>query len=144
MNARLRLVLIGLPLVVLIYACSKSTTPATVSGKVTYKGEVVPGGIIYFHTLKEDGTPGANYRTLIQPDGTYVLAQLPDVDMLVTIDTESYNPNPAARPKMDPSKYAGAGKDKAGGGISDPKMMMEQIALSQELRKRLEAARSGK
>ena len=109
MNTRIRLFLLGLPLLVFVFACSKSQTAASASGKVTYNGAVVPGGIIYFYSLKEDGTPGAEFSFVIKPDGTYSGTQLPEGDMVVTIDTESKNPNPEQRPKMDPSKYGGKG-----------------------------------
>jgi hypothetical protein len=120
---RKRLMLLGLPLLVVVFACSKSKTPATVSGKVTYKGETVPGGILYFYSLKEDGSPGAEFSCVIKSDGTYSSSQLPEGDLLVSIDTESKNPN-SERAKADPSKY---GKGTGKGAFADPKMMMEQM-----------------
>jgi len=82
-----RLFLVWLPLLLLVPGCNTSNTPARVSGKITYKGEVVPAGSITFHAPE-----GGIYPFVIQ-NGTYTGADLPAVEMDVTIETETANPN---------------------------------------------------
>jgi hypothetical protein len=109
--------LLTLPLVVVVVAgCSTSKTPASVSGKVTLKGEPVPAGTITFHTEE-----GGIYTYTIATDGGYSGAQLPTGEMKVTIDTEALNPN---RKKMD---YGGpGGKDKKGATPGGYEEMMKK------------------
>jgi len=98
MTAICRFVLV-LPAVVLILGCSKnSNSPSSVSGKVTYKGEVVPAGMIPFHVKS-----GGIYSYAIA-EGMYSGKDLPAEEMVVTIDTEGVNPN-----KTKPAYGAGQG-----------------------------------
>jgi hypothetical protein len=58
------------------------STPASVSGKVTYKGQPLPAGSIVLHSR-----PGAQqYSGTIQPDGTFTITGAPQGTMVVTID----------------------------------------------------------
>jgi hypothetical protein len=91
----------ALPLVVVVFGCSNSKTPSGVSGKVTYKGEILQGGTITFHRTAQDQV-GA-YAFAINTDGTYVGTNMPAEEMIVTVETESLNPN---RPTQT---YAGRG-----------------------------------
>lgn len=65
---------------------SNPNAPATISGKVTYKGAPVSGGTLYFHA------EGIVYPTSIDNDGTYLGRDFPVGDMVVTVDTETVNP----------------------------------------------------
>ena len=65
--------------------------PATVSGSLSYNGQPVKAGTMQFHTA--DGVP---YSAQIAPDGTYTATDLPTGEMVVTVETESINPNKAA------------------------------------------------
>jgi hypothetical protein len=67
---------------------SKTNVPASVSGKVTYKGAPVTGGTVAFNT-KDAGS----YAAVIHSDGTYSSNQVPEGEFIVTIETESINPN---------------------------------------------------
>jgi hypothetical protein len=62
--------------------------PARVSGRVYYNSNPVTGGMLTFHTKD-----GSQIPVGIAPDGTYTAYDIPDGDMVVTIDTESLNPN---------------------------------------------------
>jgi hypothetical protein len=60
--------------------------PVRVTGKVTYNGSPVGGGVVTFHAA--DGTP---IQVPIAPDGTYTADGLPEGAMAVTVETESVN-----------------------------------------------------
>ena len=61
--------------------------PAIITGSVKYKGEVLKAGTVEFHAA--DGV----YRTRIGSDGTYVNRDVPVGAFVVTVETESLNPN---------------------------------------------------
>lgn len=65
---------------------SKKSAPAQLSGTVTYKGAAVTGGILAFHS-----DTGA-YTAVINADGTYTVTDLPEGEVVVTVDTENLNP----------------------------------------------------
>lgn len=65
---------------------SKKSAPAQLSGKVTYKGAAVTGGTLAFHS-----DAGA-YTAVINADGTYTVTDLPEGEVVVTVDTEDMNP----------------------------------------------------
>jgi hypothetical protein len=71
--------------------------PARVTGRVTYNGNPVTGGTIHFHSAD-----GASIPIGIGPDGTYRAFDIPDGDMVVTVETESINP------EKKPQEYRGA------------------------------------
>lgn len=60
--------------------------PATISGKVSYKGTPLPGGNMLFHSQA-----GA-YPAAIGANGEYVGREFPVGEMTVTIETETLNP----------------------------------------------------
>ena len=100
---------------IVVLGCKTSSTPSSVSGKVTYNGKRVTGGIISF--IPVDGND--RYFTDIKEDGTYLLKEAPKGDMVVVVETESINPDPPGRPKME---LAGS-KD----SISSPKQQNEMM-----------------
>ena len=65
-----------------------SAFPVTLSGKVTYNGSPVGGGLITVFTA--DGTP---IQVPIGPDGSYLADNLPEGPVTVAVNTESVNPN---------------------------------------------------
>jgi hypothetical protein len=116
-----RLGLLLLLVVTLMVGCGqKSNAPAQVSGKVTYKGQPVPGGDLAFHS--QNGVA----HTFLKPDGTFDLAELPTGTMKVTVDTEFLNTSthrpayPGSQGKggstMDPSKMQGGAPAKVSSG----------------------------
>jgi len=93
---------VGLCLVLvlgLVSGCAKKgQAPAKVSGVVEYKNKPVPGGNIIFHSDM------GNYRSSLSPDGTYEIVDLPVGEMVVTVETDSANPEkkaPAYSPQAD-------------------------------------------
>jgi hypothetical protein len=101
MRSQGRLLLILPLLLALPIGCSNRNphTSASVSGRITYKGNPVKAGNIVFYA-KEAGA----YTAVIRPDGTYTIAELPTGTLEVTIETESANPNKKQK------TYGGGGK----------------------------------
>ncbi len=65
------------------------TPQASVTGKVTYKGEPVPAGLINFIPKTE----GPSATGSLIADGTYSITDAPAGEFTVTIDNESLNPD---------------------------------------------------
>jgi hypothetical protein len=63
------------------------TNSARVSGALTYNGKPIKGGVMMFH-----GPGGVAYQAQISPDGTYSATDIGAGEMVVTVDTESVNP----------------------------------------------------
>jgi hypothetical protein len=99
-----------LPLFMLLaLGCNTSNTPCNVSGKITYKGETVPTGSIQFYLADSGkGTEGGKgmYSWAFR-DGAYSGSELPVGEYVVTVETESANPNKAQAKKVQPG---GGGK----------------------------------
>jgi hypothetical protein len=107
-----RLLLLLSLFLVVVSGCNTSATPARVSGAITYKGEPVPAGSITFQADQ-----GGVFTYAISADGMYTGTDLPAGDMIVTIETESVNPQAAAgRPK---ATMPGAGGKKEGANPND-------------------------
>lgn len=67
-----------------------ASAPANVSGKVTYKGAPVTGGVVGFFA---SGAEGGGYSATINPDGTYKASNVAAGEIAVTVETETLNPN---------------------------------------------------
>jgi len=69
----------------LVFGCSKRNpnAPASVNGKVTYKGAAVPAGTVTFNSK------AGKYNAALATDGTYSSSDLPIGEMVVTVETES-------------------------------------------------------
>jgi hypothetical protein len=106
---------LALPLfLIVVSGCKTSSSPARVSGTVTYKGETVPTGSVTFHTEQ-----GAIFSYPLV-DGTYSGSDLPTGEMVVTVETESANPEGTK------GRTYGGGKAK-GGDPSDYAEKMKQM-----------------
>lgn len=81
----LRTGLLILPLGLMAAGCGSSL--GTVSGKVTYKGEVVKGGTI--RIVPEKGPPATGD---IQEDGTYKITHVATGPAKVSVETDSIKP----------------------------------------------------
>src|SRR4029077_5027008 len=90
MTPKVRLAMLLPMSLVLALGCSKGNPniPASISGKVTYKGAPVTGGNIVFVNAQQ-----SRYNAGILPDGTYSATDMPEGPMEVAIETESLNPN---------------------------------------------------
>lgn len=58
--------------------------PVKLSGKLTYKGQAIPAGVMTFHTAE-----GTGYDGLINTDGTYTATDLPAGEYTMTVETET-------------------------------------------------------
>jgi hypothetical protein len=106
MSVRLRLSMVFLLLMSFAVGCGTNTnTPASISGKVTYKGQVVTAGTITFQ-MNEGGA----YTRAIPAGGTYSIPDLPAGEAVVVIETESANPA-----KKKEEYKGGSGKFKTAG-----------------------------
>lgn len=79
---------------VTLLGCSggNANAPASLNGKVTYKGAPVGGGTV---RLEKDGTDGGNKFSLnLNPDGSFSSSDLPEGDFNVSIETDSAKGNP--------------------------------------------------
>jgi len=103
----------------LIAGCTTNPlAPARVSGKVTYKGAAVPAGNIVFHSQDQ-----GSYRCALTTDGSYEIRDVPKGPMVVTVETESVNPN---------KKVQGYGSDK-GAKDYQARMAAEGKAASEKM-----------
>jgi hypothetical protein len=108
----LHLSLVALTLLALV-GCGGNT--GTVTGKVSYKGQPVPGGNVVFTNADQSKTE----RAPIQSDGTYTSSQIPVGEMLVGVEPPPQGPRakmpPGAKmPDLPPdspgmANYAGGG-----------------------------------
>lgn len=87
-KSRLPLVLPLLCLVVALGCYKNPAAPATLAGKITYKGAPVTAGMVTFFPKN-----GGVYTAVIDPNGSYAVSEIPTGEMVVTIETESANPN---------------------------------------------------
>jgi hypothetical protein len=112
---------LALPLfLLLVSGCNTSNTPASASGKITYKGQTVSTGSLQFHTA--EGSKGMYSYAF--SDGAYSASDLPVGEYVVTIETESANPDAAKRNAVQPG---GRGKPDQAGDYQ--KQMMERGAI---------------
>jgi hypothetical protein len=80
---------LGLALMLGALGCSSS---ATVSGKITHKGQALGGGTVAFFS------PGkSSVVSQISPDGSYTIAKIPTGPVKIAVETGSAKP--AAAPK---------------------------------------------
>jgi hypothetical protein len=109
--------LLPLPLILVIVAgCRHNPTPANVSGTITYRGQPVTAGSVAFYPEE-----GGMFSYSIGNDGSYSGWGLPAGELVVTVETESINPNPKGRPK---ATYGGKDKKRKGG---NPNEYMEKM-----------------
>lgn len=73
-----------------------------VTGKITYSGQPVQGGIITFLSTSGSGDSAGG---MIKADGTYSVADVPMGENQVTIDTEALRPELGSRYVKLPEKY---------------------------------------
>ncbi len=95
-------VILGIVLTTLGFGCggANPNAPASVSGSIKYKGKPVTGGTVQYVTKE-----GTAYSAPIDGDGTYSISDIPVGELVVTVETESVNP--------DKKLAGGSGKDAA-------------------------------
>lgn len=96
-----------------------SAAPVRLAGKVSYNGTAVTAGTMSFHTA--DGTI---YPGLINTDGSYTATDLPVGEVVVTIETESLNPNKkaegTAKEQKDAKRRSGMMQKAPEGAVGGP------------------------
>jgi hypothetical protein len=94
-----------------------SQAPAKLSGSVSYKGQPIKAGTMRFHTAE-----GVGYDAQISPDGTYTATDIPEGDLVITVETESINPNRKGGTGKDAEKRANTTQPPPAGmsGPADP------------------------
>jgi len=87
-------------LAIVLLGCSKNPqAPAKISGSLAYKGQPIKAGTMQFHTPQ-----GVAYSAQISTDGTYSATDLPEGELIITVETEHLNP--AKKPPVATSKDA--------------------------------------
>ncbi len=76
---------------------------ANISGKVTYKGAPVTGGVVGFFNPEWEG---GGYSAIINSDGTYRASNVPAEEVTITVETETLNPNIGIGAGLRPRKPA--------------------------------------
>ncbi len=75
-------------LAVAVAGCSGANSPAKVKGTITYKGQTLKAGIVYFMCEQ-----GGQYEAAIKSDGSYQFTDLPKGNVKVLVSTETFNPD---------------------------------------------------
>jgi hypothetical protein len=75
---------------------------ALVTGKVTYQGKPVPGGIITFMVTTGSGNTAGG---MLRADGSFYMEDAPIGENQITIDTEAIKPELGSRYVQLPEKY---------------------------------------
>ncbi len=101
-----RLLVLGLVIIGTSCGSSSGTDVGNVRGKISYKGQLLDGGTITFHSVDEKGPV---YPGKIEADGTYAMLGVRRGKYKVTVETGS----------------SGAGGG-SGSGVSDYMNMMKQ------------------
>ncbi len=104
---------VGLVLAVAIGAAGCGRSVGTVTGKVTYKGQPLKGGVVSFTPADGKGPP---VPATIAEDGSYTAEKVPTGEMHVTVDNSNLKPPPdvlkgGGPPKYQPPPEAPAGVD---------------------------------
>lgn len=106
-----------------VFGCGSPT--ATVTGKVSYKGEPVKGGIVTFLAEGKGGTQGQ-----INEDSSYLVKDVPAGPVKICVDTSSMNPARASSvPKYSPPKDAVAPQGFGSGGPDRAEMKRRYVAI---------------
>lgn len=102
-------------LLTILAGCGGSQS-GNVSGIVTFQGQPMPGGSIYFYSLAADGKVSDQKTAQIGGDGAYSIAKVPVGDVKITVQAppgaleadltkKGGMPKRAASPVTLPTKY---------------------------------------
>lgn len=117
-------------LIVLIGCAKNPGAPARVSGTISYKGTPIKGGTMKFYTQE-----GVGYDAQITNDGTYTATDLPEGEMIVTVETESINPAAKGSTDKNAEKRMAAmtgGREPPAGMGGSPKAMNVYIKVPEK------------
>jgi hypothetical protein len=82
-----------------LWAAGCGASASSVSGKVTYKGQLVKGGTVTFF-----GADNWTSSCRIGEDGTYTILKVPPGQVKITVETQTAKPNPMASRMPKPPK----------------------------------------
>jgi hypothetical protein len=88
-----------------LLGCSRSGKRASVTGTISYKGQPVKAGTVYF--LYEQG---GQYQSDLKPDGSYQLMDVPTGNVKVLVETETFNPEQKPLSYQQQQRSKGYGK----------------------------------
>ena len=96
---------IGLGACISLVGCAKNPhAPASISGKISINGQPIKGGTMQFHTKQ-----GTAYDASINNDGTYSATDIPEGELIITVETESISPQKKAPKGAEATKRSKAG-----------------------------------
>jgi hypothetical protein len=108
--------LLLIPCVAIGCGSGNSQVPGSLSGKITYKGQPLKGGMLKFFASADS----TGYDGIISPSGNYNATDIPIGDLIVTVDTEHLKA--AGKPKgKDADKYTKMGGQAPPPGITPVK-----------------------
>src|SRR5918994_535932 len=81
------LALLGCLIIGLGCTTGNNAAPARVSGSLAYNGQPIKAALMKFHTPE-----GVAYAAQVSADGTYSATDIPVGELIVTIETDSFNP----------------------------------------------------
>jgi hypothetical protein len=100
---------VGLVAGIGLVGCAKNPhAPASISGKISINGQPIRAGTMRFHT-KAGNAYGAAYDASINNDGTYSATDIPEGELVITVETESISPQKKAPKGGEATKRAKAG-----------------------------------
>jgi hypothetical protein len=71
-----------------VLGCSRSDPRGSVKGTVTYQGNPIKAGTVYFYFEQ-----GGRYQAELKSDGSYQLMDVPTGNAKVLVDNEPFNPD---------------------------------------------------
>jgi hypothetical protein len=84
--------------------CSKNPyAPASISGSVSFNGQPIKAGSMKFYTAQ-----GVAYDAQLTGDGTYSATDIPEGELVITVETESISPHKTAPQGAEAAKRAKA------------------------------------
>jgi hypothetical protein len=95
---------IALPAVGLAGCAKNPHAPGSISGSISYNGQPIKAGSMRFHTAQ-----GVAYDAQLTGDGTYSATDIPEGDLVITVETESISPHKSAPKGAEAGMRAKAG-----------------------------------
>jgi hypothetical protein len=102
----------------LMVGCGSSgnaLVPSSISGKLTYKGKPIKGGILKFYNDQ-----GTGYDANISQDGTFSATDIPMGELVVVVDTDSLKPSDTATKSKESSMRKNAAQQQPPPGVAAP------------------------
>jgi hypothetical protein len=95
-------------LAAVVLGCSGSNPRGSVTGTVTYNGQPVKAGTVYFIYDQ-----GGQYQSDLKPEGTFQFMDVPEGNVKVLVTTETFNPDQKVISYTQRQKNLNKGYDKS-------------------------------